>query len=191
MRGECDWRIIKSAVVRVRPWGPSARMALSRRVINFRFPSFSFPVEAPLSFILERWLQARRCEHLTPLWTRVKGETTKVNRYLCSFPWKRWSLCFDSPDTPFPWTNQSRSQSSPGTALSPVNQQKLGCEAKTGTARKNAMQRPGNAELEPWQTSLLLPVVLVLRECSPSFSLASSLVVSSPGHGGGFCRQYG
>jgi len=72
-------------VVRVRPWGPSARMALSRRLINFRFPSFSFPVEAPLSLILERGLQARRCEHLTPLWTRVKGETTKVNRYLCSF----------------------------------------------------------------------------------------------------------
>jgi len=85
IKGECDWRIIKSAVVRVRPWGPSARMALSRRLIDFRFPSFSFPVEAPLSLILERGLQARRCEHLTPLWTRVKGETPKVNRYLCSF----------------------------------------------------------------------------------------------------------
>jgi len=85
MERKWSLEMIKSAVFRVRPWGPSARKALSRRLMNLRFPSSPFPAEAPLSFILERGLQARRCEQLTPLWTRVKGETTKVNRYLCSF----------------------------------------------------------------------------------------------------------
>jgi hypothetical protein len=48
----------------------------------------------------------------------------------------------------FPWTNQSKSQSFPGTAPSPVSQQKVGFMAKTGIARKNAMQRPGSEGLE-------------------------------------------
>jgi len=93
----------------------------------------------------------------------------------------------------FPWTNQSKSQSSLGTAPSPVSQQKVGFMAKTGIARKNAMQRLGSEGLESWQTHprpLLLAASASL-ECSPSFLSASSLLALSPGRGGGCCRQYG
>ena len=92
-----------------------------------------------------------------------------------------------------PWTNQSKSQSSPGTALSPVNRQKAGFMAKTGIARKSAMQRPGSEGLESWQTHPHPLLLAALASAPPLrfFLLDLSLVASSPGHGGGCCHPFG